>query len=212
MKRIYLIVVAIFLTLAAAYFRAKKLHHQIFFNDCVAKLQKLERESDSNPRYIINPFQLFPVNAENMYRPTVFGYKDRHGKIVLHASFTQARRFFEGKAAVADKNWYWGFIDSKGQLTIPYKFTGVSDFHGGVAAFTGIKGDYSKQGFIDKNGKIIIVLNGNGGDFATDFSGFKNGRITSSRPAWDPLGLHDGNPHPYVRVLIDCTGEVSEVK
>lgn len=211
MKRIYLIVIVIFLALTLAYFRAKKLNHQGSFNNCVAQLKQLEKESDSNPRHIINPFQLFPVNAENMYRPTVFGYKDRHGKIVLPASFTQARRFFEGKAAVADKNWYWGFIDSKGQLTIPYKFTGVSDFYGGVAAFAGIKGDYSKQGFIDKNGKIIIVLNGNGGDFANDFSGFKNGRITSSRWAWDPLGLH-GNPHPRVNVLIDCTGEVSEVK
>jgi hypothetical protein len=212
MKRRYLIAIAvpIFLVLTLVYFKAKKFTHQGSLNECIAKLKQLEKESDSNPPDVMSPFQLFSVNAENNYRTTVFGYKNWKGKVVLPASFTQARRFFEGKAAVADKNWYWGFINSEGQLTIPYKFAGVSDFHGGVAAFTGIKGDDSRAGFIDKDGRIIILLNDYGGSFATDFSGFGNGYIRSSRWAWNPL--HEGNPHPRESILIDCTGEVSKVK
>jgi hypothetical protein len=210
MKRILLIAIPILLVSALFDFHSKKLTHMSSLNECIAKLKQLEKESDSNPPDVMSPFQLFPVNAENNYRPTVFGYKDRKGKVVLPASFTQAKHFFEGKAAVADNDWYWGFIDSEGQLTIPYKFAGVSDFHGGVAAFIGIKGDDSKAGFIDKDGRIIILLDDHGGYFATDFSGFRNGYMRSSRRAWNPF--HDGNPHPSESILIDCTGKVSKVK
>jgi hypothetical protein len=75
MKRRYLIAIAIFLALALVHFKAKKFSHQSSLNECIAKLKQLEKESDSNPPYVMSPFQLFPVNAENNYRPTVFGYK-----------------------------------------------------------------------------------------------------------------------------------------
>lgn len=208
MKPMYLLSIVIVITLVLL--QARGLVHQRALTACIAQLEQIAQEADLNPEFEIEPFHLFPVNAENGYRPTVFGYKDREGTIVLPATFTQARSFREGKAAVADKNWYWGFIDPKGQLAIPYQFGHVSDFYGGVAAFYGIRGDKSKQGFIDKNGKIIILLKDNGGSFTTNFYGFKTGYTQSSRRRWDPLGLH-GNPHPRVSLSIDCTGQVDVI-
>lgn len=180
-------------------------------SSCIAQLEQLAREADSNQDSIMEPFQLFPVNTENGYRPTVFGYEDSEGKIVLPATFTQARHFREGVAAVANENWYWGFINSEGQQIIPYQFGSVSNFHGGVAAFQGIRGDKHKAGFINRRGEIIILLGSDGGSFTSDFLGFTKGRMKSTRWAWNPLGTH-GNPHPRVDIIIDCTGRVIEAK
>jgi WG containing repeat len=208
-KRIYLIGISVAFILI--YFQIKNLAYQKSLTACIAQLEKLAKESKLNHTSDIEPFQLFPVNEKNGYRSTVFGYKDKKGKIVLPATFTQAWPFSEGKAAIADRNWYWGFINPNGQIVIPYQFQRVSSFYGGVAAFSGIKGDKDKDGFIDKNGKILITLEDNGGYFADDFYGFKNGYIESSRLTWDPLELH-GNPHPRVNISVDCTGKITEMK
>ena len=208
-KKIYLI--GIFLILILGYFQIKNLVHQKSLVACIAQLEKLSKESNLYLSSDIEPFHLFPVNEKNGYRSTLFGYKDKKGKIILPATFTQAQPFTEGKAGVADRNWWWGFIDSNGQLAIPYQFQHVSPFFGGVAAFSGIKGDETRQGFIDKSGNVIITLEDNGGSFTNDFYGFKNGYIKSSRIPWDPFGLH-GNPHPRENIIVDCTGKVTEVK
>ncbi len=205
--------IAIFLVIAASatfgYSQIKDAIHHGDLSQCITNLKKLEKEVNSNPKSVMIPFQVFPVNEKNRYKPTMFGYKDSKGHIVMPATFTQARDFSESKAAVADKNWYWGFIDLKGQLTIPYQFSYVSDYYGGVAAFVSIRGDKDKSGFIDQNGKIVVTLDDNGGYFASDFYGFENGYVKSSRWAWDPLGMN-GNPHPTVSISIDCTGRVVE--
>lgn len=205
------LVVALTTSLAVtlAGLQIKRLVHQRSLSACIAHLERLANEADRNPNPVIEPFQAFPVNAENGYRPTIFGYKDQEGKAILPETFTQAEPFREGKAAVANKNWAWGFINPEGQLVIPYQFGSISSFYGGVAAFSGIDGEKSKEGFIDKNGTVIILLKSDGGSFISNFLGFKDGYIQSNRLAWAPF---HGNPRPTENISIDCTGKVTEIK
>ncbi|PSR14869.1 hypothetical protein C8255_23620 [filamentous cyanobacterium CCP3] len=203
------VVLAMALAVTLAGLQIKRLVHQRALSACIAQLERLANEADRNPNPVIEPFQAFPVNAKNGYRPTVFGYKDQEGKTILPETFIQAKSFREGKAAVANRNWAWGFIDPEGQLVIPYRFGSVSNFYDGVAAFSGIDGKKPKQGFIDKNGTVIILLKSDGGSFVSNFLGFKHGYIQSTRFAWAPF---HGNPHPTVSISIDCTGRVTERK
>ncbi|MBE9158121.1 WG repeat-containing protein [Nodosilinea sp. LEGE 06152] len=205
------LVVALATSLAVtlAGLQIKALVHQRALSACIAHLERLANEADSNPNPVVEPFQALPVNIENEYRPTTFGYKNREGEAILPETFTQARAFMEGKAAVANRNWAWGFIDPEGQLVIPYQFGSISDFHDGVAAFSGVNGDKAKEGFIDKDGIIIVLLKSDGGFFVSDFLGFKNGHVQSNRWAWAPF---HGNPRPVVNISIDCTGKVTETK
>jgi hypothetical protein len=59
----------------------------------------------------------------------------------------------------------WGFIDKKGTLAIPLRFSSVRSFRDGLAY--AVRGNLS--GFIDKSGKWTIT-NGEGGEFTGDFS------------------------------------------
>ena len=75
-----------------------------------------------------------------------FGFFDRTGKIVIRPTFTFARPFSGGLAAVCEgckeeaagehrlvRGGKWGFIDRKGVLVVPPKFDEAEDFRGGSA-------------------------------------------------------------------------------
>jgi hypothetical protein len=57
----------------------------------------------------------------------------------------------------------WGFVNTKGEVTIPLQFGGAYSFHDGLAATCvgrcteGSDNNYEgKWGFIDKSGKFVI--------------------------------------------------------
>ena len=63
----------------------------------------------------------------------------------------------------------YGFVDNKGNLVVPYKFTDAHDFSGGLAAVCDNEG---KWGFIDKGGNIIIPFKYDGVSWNSFQDGF----------------------------------------
>ena len=63
----------------------------------------------------------------------------------------------------------YGFVDNKGNLVVPYKFTNAHDFSGGLAAVCDNEG---KWGFIDKGGNIIIPFKYDGVSWNSFQDGF----------------------------------------
>ena len=62
-----------------------------------------------------------------------YGYVDRSRAAAFPARFASARRFREGRAAVATPGGKWGFIDGGGQIVIAAKYDMVGDFRNGRA-------------------------------------------------------------------------------
>lgn len=103
-----------------------------------------------------------------------WGFIDTTGRVIIAPQFDEVRLFFEGRAAVR-KDGKWGFIDRDGNYVTEIVFSGVNNFSEGLAAFSLNNNDGRQQGFIDKNGKIIIALK----DLSIDLedSRFSNGLV-----------------------------------
>ena len=84
-----------------------------------------------------------------------YGYINKNMQLAIPVSYETARPFSEGLAAVKNKDGYWGFIDSKAKLIIPYTYTyPPGRFSGGLAKVQNTKGKY---GYINKEGKLVIA-------------------------------------------------------
>ena len=83
-----------------------------------------------------------------------YGYIDTTGKIVVEPSYNSAPGLFsEGLATVPNKeHTKIGYINTKGDITIPHQFVDAYKFSEG---FAGVRIG-NKYGFIDKTGKIVI--------------------------------------------------------
>lgn len=68
-----------------------------------------------------------------------------------------------------DYDLKYGFVDDKGNLVVPYKYTDAHDFSGGLAAVCDGEG---KWGFIDKGGNIIIPFKYDGVSWNSFQDGF----------------------------------------
>jgi hypothetical protein len=163
---------------------------------CIAEFERIGREASR-----IRPVALVPFQEQ--YQRS--GYKNLKGEVVIPATFTEARHFFYGRAVVADRNWYKGFLHEKGELAIPFQFVWVSDFSKGIAIFSGTKADRNLNGVIDLNGQILFTFKG--ADPSPDFLGFDQHGKTSvevNNSFWDY-----GNPVSKQSGYVDCTGKVS---
>jgi hypothetical protein len=81
----------------------------------------------------------------------LWGFIDRDGVVSVPLTFSDAREFSEGLAAVK-KNGKWGFINTSGRFSIAPTFDFVhSSFEGGLSYVR--RG--SLQGYIDRNGRWI---------------------------------------------------------
>jgi WG containing repeat len=163
---------------------------------CIAKFEKIRVEAEK-----VKPDGLIPF----LHGYQQLGYRDKKGRVVVPPRFTEARRFSNGRAVVADRNWYQGFINSRGELVIPHKFFWVSDFAKGIAVFSGTKEDRELNGIIDVNGNVLLTFRGAIPE--AEFNGFdQNGRVS--------VFVHDlsreyGNPVPKIWGYVDCTGKVT---
>ena len=83
-----------------------------------------------------------------------YGYINKEGKLVIPFKYDDARSFSEGLAVVKLNNKY-GYIDKVGNEIIPCKYGYAEDFSDGVAA---VSNDVKYNGFINKQGKVIIPL------------------------------------------------------
>ncbi len=118
-----------------------------------------------------------------------YGFVNRKGKIVIPPFFEKAWEFHEGMSRVClltkplsseeekensvskldqRKRERWGFINTKGELVVPFKYNEVGDFSEGFAHVveadeSEINSDFiflehGKHGFIDKKGDVVIPL------------------------------------------------------
>lgn len=80
-----------------------------------------------------------------------YGYINKEGEWIIKPSYSEARHFSEGLAAVSNAEGKWGFIDAKGKLVIPYMAAQVENFSNGVCRI--IDGD--TMNYLNKEGKKI---------------------------------------------------------
>ncbi|WP_166388039.1 WG repeat-containing protein [Polaribacter sp. 11A2H] len=85
------------------------------------------------------------------------GFLNKSNEIVILPEYDKSSNFSNGLVAVCklSGNYYlWGYIDSKNNEKIPFKFTKKpGDFHSNRAI---VINKERKKGYIDKNGKLII--------------------------------------------------------
>lgn len=167
--------------------------------ECIARFEKIQIEAEK-----VEPVDLSPF-SQGYQR---MGYRDRKGKVVIPPQFAEARNFSEGRAVVADRKWYKGFINAKGEPVIPHRFVWVTDFFNGVAFFHGTREDRGQKGFIDRDGNVLLTFRGASMD---SFIGFKQGRtkvyVYEADMPWGFL-VPPGNPVPKIHGFVDCTGKV----
>ena len=60
------------------------------------------------------------------------GYIDRAGQIVVSPIYAAGSYFSEGYASICREDGLSGFIDTRGDLRIPFKFRGLDLFHEGL--------------------------------------------------------------------------------
>lgn len=68
--------------------------------------------------------------------------------------YDSAKPFSEGLAPVRHSN-KWGFVNSKFELVIPYKYDYCTLFHNGLAGFVIASSSLSIYGYINKSGEVI---------------------------------------------------------
>lgn len=108
------------------------------------------------------------------------------GERITQKYFRRANQFSDGMASV-QLDGKWGFIDTTGTLTIEPQYFIRSDFSEGLAPVSlrmeenGYSlGSYFIEGFIDKNGEVVIPFQPH-----VDYGGFKNGLTKGRRFIYD---------------------------
>ena len=82
-----------------------------------------------------------------------YGFADQNNNVVIPCTWSEAKCFSEGLAAVKDDSQLWGFIDVEGVLVIPTKWKSVESFFEGLAV---VSEDVKKYGCINKKGELVI--------------------------------------------------------
>ena len=78
----------------------------------------------------------------------MYNFKEHIG-----SKYSYYHDFYDGLAAVEDKNHLWGFINTKGKEVIPCQYEYIKNFSEGLCA---VRINYSEWGFINTKGKIVI--------------------------------------------------------
>ena len=84
------------------------------------------------------------------YKTVLVGYFNPEGQL-MQGEWEFGVAFHEGRAGV-ELNGQYGFIDTTGELVIPYEWKNVKFFHEGLAAVL----KDGKWGFIDTDGNLVI--------------------------------------------------------
>jgi len=143
---------------------------------------------DRKGKWVIPPkFEMACIFSQGLAAVDVgknrWGFIDHTGELIIAPDYAAASAFSEGRAAVAVApgsiykqsitieqllddlgKLKWGFVDNKGQLVIPTKYSSVGSFSGGLA-WVRLDGHF---GYIDRTGKRVIPLKYNKAENLTD--------------------------------------------
>ena len=84
----------------------------------------------------------------------LYGVMDTDGKWLLQLNLKYIGEEREEMVALKGNNKKWGFMNSKGELSIPLQYDNVNSFYDGIAEVE----HNNKWGFIDKKGEVVIPL------------------------------------------------------
>jgi hypothetical protein len=136
-----------------------------------------------------------------------WGLMAKSGRLVLACKFDERLEFAEGLAAVAEKG-KWSFIDTNGNVVIEVSDTITActyfqDGRAGVATGLG-------NGFINKNGKLIIPVEPGSGDlFVNGLSYYK--RVNQTEFGINiRYGLMDTNGHKITKAIYNSISMSTE--
>lgn len=101
-----------------------------------------------------------PDKLTTDYKDGKYGFKDQDGKIIIPHRFRFAADFSEGMALVVNEKMLVGYINTKGELVVPYTYYMPSerngnDFHEGICAVV-VDGAREWFSYIDKTGKLAF--------------------------------------------------------
>jgi hypothetical protein len=113
------------------------------------------------------------------------GYINRQGTLLIKGPFHQAKPFVNGYAKVAQFDEQsgktkWGFIDKKGTLVIPYKFTNEpGDFSEGLAAVVPADNTEYDIAYINTKGEVVYK-------FKTTAPNYRYEGLGGTKPVYSP--------------------------
>ena len=101
--------------------------------------------------------EIDPMELTCDYEDGKFGYKDHEGNVVIPHKFHYAHEFSDGMAIVVNEVGEVGYINTKGELAIPYQYGTMAesdgnDFHEGLCAVL-VNDEHEWFSYIDKTGK-----------------------------------------------------------
>ncbi|MBK6344994.1 MAG: WG repeat-containing protein [Bacteroidales bacterium] len=105
-----------------------------------------------------------------------WGFIDKNGNEVIKCKYDKVSDFTDGMAAVSLDGKWWGYIDKQGYEVFPFIYSVASDFHEDLASVcldhpnSHLNAKDHEWGYINKNGELIIKLNGWGHDFTEGFA------------------------------------------
>jgi hypothetical protein len=135
------------------------------FHDGLAQIGVPVKQEDGEDRAGV-------LRLGNMFGELRFGYIGLTGSVVIHPSYTAAREFSEGLAAVRQNveapfqgdrhprkqrmgramGDSWGYIDGGGKVVIPFQFENAGSFSCGLARVQ----KKGRWGYIAKSGQYVI--------------------------------------------------------
>jgi hypothetical protein len=84
------------------------------------------------------------------------GFIDHQGAMVIAPNYFALTSFFEGLATVYDENGQMGYINTSGNLSIPFQFSQAGLFRGGLAPVTNWSESMDPAwGYIDTHGNYV---------------------------------------------------------
>ncbi len=105
------------------------------------------------------------------YKDGKYGFTDSEGNVVIPHQFHFAHDFSDGMAIVVNEAGEVGYINTKGELAIPYQYDTMAEsdgnnFHEGLCAVV-VDGSHEWVSYVDKTGKPAFEgVFSYGGDFS----------------------------------------------
>ena len=158
--------------------------HADIFSDGLAMVMKEDKCGFINTTgQLVIPYQWdFAFPFEDGYavviKDELYGVIDKSGKTILPCSYqphitwlSNSCVFQDGLCPVSEGGRLWGYVNTNGEIVIPYQWSSVNGFSDGMAA---VKKDY-KYGYINTSGELIIPAQWtNAKDFSEGFAAVKS--------------------------------------
>ena len=153
------------------YSRLSRLKNGMFLYKINGKYGLMSKKLKQITKPIFDDMSGFSEGLVAVKQNKLLGVIDVTGKIIVTPQYKRINIYSEQRAAAANKEGKYGYLDNDGKLVIPHKYDDARRFSEGLARVE----IGSKWGYIDKEGKLVVPAQY---DSATEFaSGLARVRI-----------------------------------